>query len=407
MAQKKHQRQSGRPDAGTAAVADWLIDGARSAQNSDEVLAQLCDRLSECGLPIWRVGVFVRTLHPQFMGRRFVWRQGQGVEVTAAPYDRLETEDYRLSPFVRIATDGRPLRRRLADPECPRDFPVLDELAAEGVTDYLACPLLFTFGEIHMVSWTTRRRGGFADRDIRVLEKLVGPLSRVAEIRALWRTASTLLNTYVGYQTGERILEGRVRLGESEAIHAAIWLSDLRGFTALADRLPPQALINLLNRYFECQVPAIVKHGGEVLKFMGDGLLAIFPVAEDDANAASVCDAVVTAAREVRNKVASIEEPSELALNRHRFGLALHIGKVLYGNVGGGNRLDFTCIGPAINLAARIEKMTSTLEQDILCSAQFARHCRPAVCPVGQYSLRGFDNPQELFCLAEPTATIA
>jgi adenylate cyclase len=383
------------------AVTHWLIEGARSAPESNEVLAQLCNRLHACGIPLWRVAVFVRTLHPHFMGRRFVWRQGSEVEVSAASYSQLETDDYLQSPFVRITSDGQPLRRRLADPACPRDFPILEELATEGVTDYLASPLHFTYGEIHLATWTTRQPGGFTDPQIGAIEALVAPLSRVAEIRALWRTASTLLNTYVGNQTGERILAGRVRLGETEAIHAAVWLSDLRGFTALADRLPPQSLIDLLNRYFECQVPAILKRGGEVLKFMGDGLLAIFPVAQDNSDATNVCENVLSAAREARTRVAGIDTPHELAVSGQRFGLALHIGEVMYGNVGGGNRLDFTCIGPAVNLAARIEKLTSALGRTILCSAQFAQHCGSALAPLGRHSLRGFEAAQEVFGLAD------
>ena len=164
-------------------------------------------------------------------------------------------------------------------PGCPIDFDVLRDLRAEGATDYAAFPLIFTDGTIHVATWSTRQPGGFTPQQFADLQSVIAPLARVAEIRALRRTAGNLIDTYVGHQTGERILAGNIRRGYVEAIRAAIWLSDMRGFTALSERLPPQDLIDRLNRYFGCQVPAILDHGGEVLKFMGDGLLAIFPIA--------------------------------------------------------------------------------------------------------------------------------
>ncbi|HEX3498138.1 MAG TPA: adenylate/guanylate cyclase domain-containing protein, partial [Stellaceae bacterium] len=230
-------------------------------------------RLVAAGLPLWRVAVFVRTLHPHVLGRRFEWRDGTGVTVREAPFTLRATAEYRDSPVARIYASGAKLRRRLAAGGNV-DFPVLAELRDEGVTDYLALPLVFSDGAIHVATWTTRRLGGFDEAEIGALEMLAPPLARMAEIHALRRNAANLLDTYVGHQTGERILAGHIELGDCEELDAAIWLSDMRGFTARADRLPPQSLIELLNRYFDCQVPVIVAQGGEVLKFMGDGLLA-------------------------------------------------------------------------------------------------------------------------------------
>src|SRR5205807_879113 len=241
--------------------------------------SQLSERLVTCGIPLWRVAVFVRTLHPNVMGRRLLWRPDAEVEVTEAPFELLETEYFRDSPIARVYRTGAAIRRKLADPDCPEDFPVLADLRAEEVTDYLASPLIFTDGAIHAVTCTTRQPGGFTDAQLAGIEAVITPLARVAEIRALRRMGSTLLDTYVGHDAGERILAGRIRRGDIEEIHAAIWLSDMRGFTALADSLPPSVLIDLLNRYFDCQVPVILEHGAEVLKFMGDGLLAIFTIA--------------------------------------------------------------------------------------------------------------------------------
>ena len=232
------------------------------------------------------------------------------------------------------------------------------------MTDYLASPLFFTDGTIHVVTSTTREPGGFTDAQIAGIEAIITPLARVAEVLALRRMASTLLDTYVGHDAGERILAGHIRRGDIEEIHAAIWLSDMRGFTALADSLPPRVMIDLLNRYFDCQVPVILYQGAEVLKFMGDGLLAIF------------------------------------AMPGLRFGLALHIGDVLYGNIGSGNRLDFTCIGPAVNCAARIEKLASQLGRAVLASGEFARYCPGDFTALGEFSLAGFSAPQPIFDLA-------
>ncbi len=386
----------------TQPAIDWLIDGARSALTPEEVLAQLCERLVACGVPLWRVAVFVRTLHPNVMGRRFVWRPGAEVEAAEASYNIYEDEAFQRSPVVRVYETGQAFRRRLADPECPRDFRDIEQLRAEGVTDYVISPLVFSHGEIHAVSCTTQQPGGFSDAQIAGLEAILKPLARVAEIRSLRRMAATLLNTYVGTHSGERILAGRIRRGYTETIHAAIWLSDMRGFTALADRLPPQELLDLLNRYFDCQVPPIVAHGGEVLKFIGDGLLAIFPVADDESDAEWACNEVLVAARQARANVAALS--ASLGNNPAqdlRFGLALHLGEVLYGNIGGGNRLDFTCIGPAVNLAARLETLTARLRRTVLASDRFARYCQPPLVPLGEFALAGFSTPQTAFGLAD------
>ena len=376
-------------------IADWLIDGARSAPQPAQVLVQLSERLVACGIPLWRVAVFVRTLHPQVMGRRFIWRPGTEVELSEAPFELLESADFLENPIAQVYATGRALRRKLTDPDCAVDYPVLSELRAEGITDYLASPLVFTDGAIHAVTCTTRQAGGFTDAQIAGIEAIITPLARVAEIRALRRMGSTLLDTYVGHDAGERILAGHIRRGDIEEIHAAIWLSDMRGFTALADTLPPPVLIDLLNRYFDCQVPVILDHGAEVLKFMGDGLLAIFNIA---GNETEVCERALAAARRAQANIAAL---SDSAMPGLRFGLALHIGDVLYGNIGSGNRLDFTCIGPAVNCAARIEKLTSQLGRAVLASGEFARHCAGEFTPLGEYRLAGFSAPQLVFGLED------
>ena len=383
----------------TKSIVDWLTDGARTAPRSEMVLAELCNQLVETGIPLWRVAVFVRTLHPEIMGRRFIWQQGTGVAVTEGLFDLLEKDQFLNSPFVAVIKSGRSIRHQFAGSDASEEFSIFRELRADGATDYLATPLIFTDGSVHVATWSTQQVGGFTDAQIAGIETIVKPLARVAEIRALQRTAANLLDTYVGHQAGERILEGRIRRGHTEAINAVIWLSDMRGFTSLADRLLPQVLVDLLNRYFDCQVPAILARGGEVLKFMGDGLLAIFPLPEGPAGAREACERALGAAREARVNIDAIDTPT--IAHGIRFGLALHVGKVLYGNIGSGNRLDFTCIGPAVNLAARLEKVAAKLGQIVVASAEFVAHCPDEFVPLGEFSVAGFAAPQLVFGLKE------
>jgi adenylate cyclase len=383
-------------------ILAWLADGARSAKASEAVLAELCERLSAIGVPLSRVAVFVRTLNPNNIGRRFIWRRNGGpVEILDGDFELFSRSDYLDNPIAVVQRDGQRIRRRLIDPNSPMDYPVLQEFKDGGITDYLASPLIATDGLVHVATWSTTDPNGFSEAHIHILDSVVPLLARVAEIRALRRTVVTLLDTYLGHQSGERILAGRIRRGATETIRAVIWLSDLRGFTALSDRLPGPTVIALLNRYFDCQIPPILERGGEVLKLIGDGLLAIFPVANDAAEA-GVCNQALAAARDFRRRVADLQDPAgDGSVERLRFGLALHIGELLWGNIGGGNRLDFTSIGPAVNLAARLEKATAELGRSILVSADFARHCESGLASVGDFAFKGFTQRTTAFSLPE------
>jgi adenylate cyclase len=222
------------------------------------------------------------------------------------------------------------------------------------------------------------------------------------EIHLLRRTASGLLDNYVGARAGERILAGQIRRGHTETMQAVIWLSDLRGFTALSDRLQPENVVDILNRYFDCQVPAILEQGGEVLKFMGDGLLAVFPVADGNEDLGAVCARVLEAARASRAAVEALRwAGTNLTEEQFRFGLALHVGKVLYGNIGGGDRLDFTCIGPAVNLAARLEKIAGKLSRTVVASAAFADASAAAWSDLGEFPIAGFARAERVYGLAD------
>jgi adenylate cyclase len=381
-------------------TVDWLIDGARSAQTPTAVLKELCDRLVAAGLPLWRVAVFVQTLHPDVFGRAFFWRPGVDVVVDTAGFDLPESPEFTRNPLAILYASGHEVRYRMDDPESGR-FPLLNDWRNQGASDYIALPLAFTDGSMHASSWITAEPGGFTDEQLAALRRIVVPFARVAEIYAMRRTAATLLDTYVGNRAGERIMAGQIRRGHAETMQAAIWLSDLRGFTALSDRLKPEIVVDILNQYFDCQVPTIRKHGGEILKFMGDGLLAVFPIAEQGSNLGEVCGRVLDAAREARANVDAMNYPSGEAAERFRFGVALHIGGILFGNIGGSSRLDFTCIGPAVNLAARLEKIAGRLQRTVVASAAFAGVCSEGWMDLGEFPIAGFSKEQRVFGLRD------
>jgi adenylate cyclase len=391
-----------RPRDDLAAVVDWLVDGARSARRPQDVLAGLCDRLLACGLPLHRVAVFVTTLHPDVMGQRFLWREGEEVAISEAPYAIMETDTYQRSPVRIVFATGQPIRLPIGSPDCPQDYDIVPELRAEGVSDYLIQPLPFTSGEARAISWTTTRPGGFAEADLAALDAVSRPLARLVEIYALRRTATNLLDTYVGHHAGERILRGRIRRGDIERIEAVIMLTDLRDFTTLSEQLPGEQVIGLLSIYFDCVVPPIEAHGAEVLKLIGDGLLAIFAAAGD---VGAACREALAVCEEVRAGLAAANAERERAgepLLRH--AMALHVGSVLYGNIGSAKRLDFTTIGPAVNLTARLESLARDLGRDLLVSAQFARHSPQKLVSLGSFELRGIAAPQEVFAAADDPA---
>jgi adenylate cyclase len=384
-------------------ISDWLIDGARSAANAPQMVAEFCERLVRAGLPLWRVGIFVRTLHPDILGVNFIWKPGEEVVSGTADFDLLDSPEFRNSPLAIVFGEGREVRHRIDDP-ASRRFPFLDDMRAEGVTDYIALPLFATDGTVHATSWTTKQGSGFSDEQLNGLRSLMPPLARLVEVTNQRRRASMLLDTYVGNRAGERILGGQIRRGHTETMHAAIWLSDLRGFTALSDRLPAETVVDILNHYFDCQVSAIRTHGGEVLKFMGDGLLAVFPIAEQEGDIHQVCARVLEAARESRASVAALQYPIGETVERFRFGVALHVGKILYGNIGGGNRLDFTCIGPAVNLAARLEKIAGRLHRTIVASAGFAGICAGGWTDLGEFPIAGFSRAERVYGMVDETS---
>ena len=374
-------------------IVDWLDAGAEPARRPQDVLLQLCRRLVDQGIALYRVAVFVRTLHPNVAARVFIWHEPRNtVEIISAPVGIQDTEQYRTSPVRVVFNEHVEIRRRIGDPDCALDFPILEELRAEGATDFFALPVRFLNGEVHAASFVTRRAGGFTGAEVQALRRIMPPFSRVAEIYAWQRTAHNILDAYLGEQTGEKVLAGRIRRGDGEDIHAVIWFCDLRDSTPLADSMSRDAFLRLLNDFFECALGPVLSRKGEVLRFIGDAALAIFPVGAD---AAEACGRALDAAREAMARMATLNAARELPL---RFGIALHLGDVLYGNIGTPTRIEFTVIGAAANEAARIEGLCKILDVPLLLSERVARHV--AGCSsLGRHRLRGVGEPVELFTL--------
>jgi adenylate cyclase len=380
-------------------VAIWLLQEAHDLADTRAVIGGLCQRLSATGFPVFRLFVSIRTLHPQVAAIGYQWRRGEALPSETPREHGIDRQEVYLRSPVKLIHDGAPeVRRRLAA-SMVHEFPILDDLAAEGVADYLLLPLRFSSKLINAISVATDRAGGFSETEVARFRQLVLPLSLVLEVKETRRIASTLLDTYLGHDAGRRVLGGLVQRGDGITLAAALWYCDLRSFTATTETLPRDEIIALLNDYFTCMVGAVHRHGGEVLKFIGDAMLAIFPIA-DDLDRDRACLAALTAAED------ALADLDDLNQRRQAAGkaileadIALHSGAVMYGNIGAPDRLDFTVIGTAVNLVTRLERMSKELGHQLLASARFASPCGSKLVSIGHYRLRGFSQPQEIFAL--------
>jgi len=376
-------------------IVDWLDHGAPPARLPQDVLLHLARRLGGIGISLYRVAVFVRTLHPNVIGRAFIWNADRDqVEVTSAEHGIQDTDQYLRSPVRVVYTEHVEVRRRLCDTACPNDFPILSELRSEGATDFLALPLHFLNDEVHAASFATRRPGGFGGAELAALRRVLPPLTRIAEIYGLRRMARNILDAYLGQQAGEKVLAGQIKRGDGEEIRAVIWFCDLRDSTPLADSMSREAFLALLNQYFECVLGPVQERDGEILRFIGDAALAIFPIGNEPA--AVACAKALDAAKD---SIARMEKLNATRGTPLRFGIGLHLGLVLYGNIGTPTRIEFTVIGAAANEAARIESLCKTLKVDLLISEHVARHLAERPRSLGRHALRGVGNEIELFTL--------
>lgn len=396
-----------QPTPDVIAISDWINEQGLLRVSLETLLAGFCERLTAVGLPIMRGYISAQTLHPRISGLGCAWRPEEGIRTDVYIYRPEPSEEFLKSPIKRILDlDLDDLRVRL-DGKQSLEFPICEELRVQGGTDYLI--QLSRFGRDGepdgktglMSSWTTNRPGGFQDRDMAMLRHLLPRLGMAVQTRISQDISINLLETYVGSEAGRRILDGEIRRGVLDVISSVIFLADLRGFTAMSERAPRDDLVEMLNEYFDCLVTPIVEHGGNVLKFLGDGLLATFPLNGEPAD--SLCEHALDAAADVHARV------NDLRAKRVGAGkavmdldIALHLGDVYFGNVGSAERLDFTVVGPAVNEAARIEALCGQYDRNILVSETFAEAATRSsdrLVSIGRFALRGVRYTQSIYTL--------
>lgn len=397
-----------RDGARVQALSDWLVEQGLRGASLDDVLAGFCEGLRDLGIPLWRGHIAMRTLHPSFEALTYRWLREEGVKREEIERTDDDAADWQASPFSHMLENDLPgLRRRLTGPEAQVDFALLEEFKNLGATDYVA--RIMPFGDSTLAdrpagvltSWTTDRPQGFHDAEIATLDRLQPRLALTIKTILGEQITRNVADTYIGSEAGDRILNGEIKRGSVHVIHAVILFADLRGFTALTEQVPRDELVPMLDDYLECMARPIVEHGGQVSKFLGDGLLATYDLGDKAGDA--ICRDSLDAALEVLNGTDALNaERAAAGKPTMAVDVALHLGDVLYGNVGAYDRLDFTVIGPAVNEASRIENLCDEVGRRLLVSNTFAAaatQCTGRLLSLGQHQLRGLDRTQELFTL--------
>ncbi|MGY5805551.1 adenylate/guanylate cyclase domain-containing protein [Rhizobium sp. LEGMi12c] len=376
--------------AATLNLIEWLTGDECHALDEAGLVAGLGRRLQAVGLPVDRLTLHLTTLHPEFIGRTFAWAPGEPVEI----HDREHGSRLALAntPLMKAQEMREPL---IVGPgESPHGrWQHIDIFSGRRLVQLIVAPLCNADGPISSAVFATRRPGGFTSSEQDLIERILPALRNTCELRVLRQCELSLLDTYIGPMTASRILAGHIRRGEIESMEAALLLCDLRGFTELSNRLPGETVLGLLNAYFDKVVPAITHEGGEVLKFMGDAVLAFFP----GIDATGACNAALTAAKTILGEIGGFEYDGIHV----KAGIALHYGEVSYGNVGSGNRLDFTLIGPDVNIVSRIQNVCSESGKALLMSGPFQQKADITdAISIGRRQLKGFAKAMELFAIA-------
>lgn len=388
-----HRKFSASPDVILAAsrVRDWMVEEGVKLADLGDFLDELCQRIRAASVPIERATLGFEVLHAERLRLARNWELGRPQTERALPLG--EEARYDRSPFAlaHLRKDWVNLNLALTADDL---FPVVKDLKAGAFTHYVAIPVLFSDGGENSLSFATRAPGGFSDDQLAFLARIVPVLAVALEIRVARMTTEDLLRTYVGEEPQRLILSGNVHRGDLTRISAAILFSDIRGFTSLATKLKDEESVHLLNAYFDCFVPEIERRDGEVLKYLGDGILAIFR--DGDGERRESVAAALSAAK------AGLEAATALGTERRlarslKVGVSLHHGTVAYGNIGSGARLDFTVVGRDVNLASRIQKANKKLDEPLLMSDAFARAISPSPVEIGSFKLSGIAEPQRLY----------
>ncbi|GJD49091.1 hypothetical protein OPKNFCMD_1821 [Methylobacterium crusticola] len=382
------------------ALRDWLLSEGSRLPESGDLLAGMAERLNDLGVPIDRVTTAIDALHSDYSGVGRFWTRESGVSFRLFPHGEASERALAASPFAHVYATGEWLLLNLAETHEER-FSILPELKQAGYTWYLTIPLFFTNGTKNGVTFATRAPGGFSHEHMAILRFIVPTLSAVMEMRGLNTRLDHVLRVYVGDGPHQAILAGFIRRGQVERIRSAILFADMRGYTHLTDALTPEASVDLLNTYFDCLVPPIESEGGEVLKYMGDGLLAIFRESGDDLGGAA--QGALSAAQTALRRLDEANRAGRFA-TRIEAGIALHHGEAAYGNVGSGARLDFTVIGRDVNLASRLAKLNKTLAEPLLMSKPFVDFLWGDPELLGTHPLDGFAEEMAIYRPARAAA---
>jgi len=376
-------------------IGDWLMREGRFAADNAALFSRFCERLAAAGVPLDRASMHLRAVLAQYRGVSRIWKPGEPLHERFMDHGIEKTATYLESPVRFVVEQRQRLEWRLDDDRA-LPFGLLEELREEGYSHYVIAPLLFAMGTSNTLAWATRRPGGFSPADLRLFDETLPVFAPVIEARSLWRFTATMLTTYVGREPARFILEGQVRRGDVRTITAALMLVDLRDFTLLSDHESPRSVIRMLNEYFDCVFPPVRAHGGEIMEIMGDGVLAIFHQ-EPGSSAGDACNAALAAATEALAEIASRNGRHPPGASMLQAGIALHYGTVSYGNIGSGDRLDFTVIGPDVNLTSRIERLCRELDRHLILSEAFAEALDQPMWELGSFELRGFSRMQRLF----------
>ena len=390
-------------------LADWLISQALQDSPLEEIFEGTCNRLYAAGIPVARSHITFRVLHPLYQAQALHWQRDRGVELQRYVHGG-EQDSWRKSPLHHMLEHNLPyLRRHLSGDSAILDFEILEELKEQGFTDYFAFLVQFD-GNINpelangiIGSWCTDRNTGFTHADIRSLQRVEQRLAVAFKINIQSQLTKNILSAYLGPGAGKQVLSGQIKRGDGETIRAVIWYSDMRDSTRLADSMSGPTFLQALNQYFEATAGAVLVHGGEVLRFIGDAVLAIFPI-DGEQDAATACRLALQAASAAEKNL-SITNSERISGGEEAldFGLGLHVGEVLFGNIGVPERVEFSVIGPAANEVARLESLTKTLKSRILVSASFAGNLSLDWVPAGQFELRGVGNPVSVYTPPEMT----
>jgi adenylate cyclase len=389
-------------------ISTAIVQRGLAGHSEVALLHGFCDDCREAGVDLAIATAVIDTLHPIHEGRAFHWRGDGAVEQEVSEYSATtySEENWRRSVFYHLLHHGGDELRRRIDDGAPRDFSYLDKLDEQGQTDYVASLQRFdregVIGEMDCIStqWSTARPGGFTEIELAAMRRLVPLLALALKSASLARVAETIAEVYLGRDAGERVLQGRIVRGVADRINAVLWFSDLKDFTTIADACSPDEVIPLLNDYADAVISAIHDKGGDVMKLIGDGVLAIFGGAEPE----ETCRRALLAEAKMRKRLA------ELSAKRRAEGrpvagvnLGLHIGDVFYGNIGSRTRLDFTVIGPAVNEVSRIVALCRSVDRGILLSSDFVAATpepeRSRLVSVGRFALRGVSRAQDLYTI--------